>query len=921
MGNKFSAMGAFGVFGALVIGGVLYVSGQKNPGKLSADAPYGEYNLMLNSGSEPDGSGYVSFTNMRGTNFSFATSGYTPLVGQLGELASGGYFANTNPIHGIGAITVSLSSGSVDVYTGFKQYEEGDIQYASIPCLSLSGATSDRVDLRMIHSLYFKIVAASDSVIDSVHAEYSCATSSNNDTLRVRILKPTINGDDEVTISPSNYLWMNTNIEHVETWSNYLFTRDVDGSWYHDFSNVTAASSGYTYSLYVCDTNESISWEYISSSSPVRFGIGEGQNEWVISETNFRSQPSAIVHSYSLTVNVSITGSAPNFGNVQFVYNYSDSTAAYFWGHKISDSFSSSYAYEMNGLDADKELFFKIYIWDSTLENCYIGGKNGANFSINPSTRAGQSVTINFDYPNVSGYSEGSFTYDDGDPGEMSFASQITTVYGTPIPIAPVFTKKTQPFTASFTGENIRIDEDNNIIGLKAGTTTTVALSAVNGISCTFDVTVNGSAYAATEYRDAKWASNEGWFTSTPVDVITGMGEDFYNGIDISSCFALYQNGTQFYNASGVEQSLFYILKDAGVNWIRLKLWVDPKSSNGISYGGGESNIENTIWMAKEVKAAGLKFLLDFHYSDYWTHPGQQILPKAWNDCTSKEMLCNRIESYTTRALTMFQENNALPDMVQLGNEISSGIYLQKYGGSSETLNAYGEPSYLKDKSNYGYGTKNAAEFEDYIQAASRGVNAVDSSIKKVLHWAKGSTISAGTINAFFAAMPSDAYDYAAFSYYPFNCFDTMETARSILSGLSLPKPWFVAETSYPFSGWSYVYNEDTKTDVTNNTISMWTKFNGDPEAEKGEVTMTHIVEEYPFTMAGQANLIHDLTASVVSNGGLGIFYWESAWVPNINVGWAGAGSKTTYSNQGFFSYDGKALANLDLFAQMSPHF
>ena len=124
---------------------------------------------------------------------------------------------------------------------------------------------------------------------------------------------------------------------------------------------------------------------------------------------------------------------------------------------------------------------------------------------------------------------------------------------------------------------------------------------------------------------------------------------------------------------------------------------------------------------------------------------------------------------------------------------------------------------------------------------------------------------------------------------------------------MSLSKPWFVAETAYPFSGSSYVY-ENNK-DVTNFTISDWTS------------GITNIKSEYAFTPSGQANLIHDLTAEVVAKGGKGVFYWEGAWVPNINVGWAGAGSLNTYGNQGFFSYDGKAIANLDLFAQMSPHF
>ena len=478
------------------------------------------------------------------------------------------------------------------------------------------------------------------------------------------------------------------------------------------------------------------------------------------------------------------------------------------------------------------------------------------------------------------------------------------------VEISPKFSGEAQSFTASFFGNNIRIDEIGGkkyITALKAGTITKVTLNSSGGLTCSFNVTVPTSNYTATSARDGKFASSEGWFTSTSVSKITGMGSDFMNGIDISTCKALYQNGTNFYNKDGVEESLFYILKNAGVNWIRLKLWVDPYSSNGTSYGGGESDLPNTLWMAYETKKAGLNLLLDFHYSDYWTHPGQQILPKSWNDCNSKTALCARIKSYTTETLTTFKNSGCLPDMVQLGNEISSGIYLQKFTGNSDTLDQYGQPTYLTGKSSYSYGTNNASEYTDYIKAASEGVSAVSNSIKKVIHWAKGSSIDSSKINNFFSNMPSNYYDYAAISFYPYYCFDTMNAAKTIINGLNLSKPWFVAETAYPFSGSSYVW-ENNK-DVTNFTISDWTTSG-----------ITSIKSEYPFTPQGQANLIHDLTAAVVNKGGKGVFYWEGAWVPNINVGWAGAGSLNTYGNQGFFSYDGKALANLDLFAQMMPN-
>ena len=241
--------------------------------------------------------------------------------------------------------------------------------------------------------------------------------------------------------------------------------------------------------------------------------------------------------------------------------------------------------------------------------------------------------------------------------------------------------------------------------------------------------------------------------------------------------------------------------------------------------------------------------------------------------------------------------------MVQLGNEISSGIYLKQYTGATETFNSEYKPSYLTSASSYSYGTTTWSSYTNYIKAASEGVDAVDSSIKKVLHWAAGgSGTSASIINSFFSSMPTAYYDYAAISFYPYYCFDSINAAQTILNGLSITKPWFIAETSYPFTI-GYPSKVSTNFTISNDN--------------KGD---TNIYTSYAFSPAGQASLIHDLTSAVVNAGGKGIFYWEGAWIPNSNVGWAGSGSKNTWGNQGFFSFDGKAIANLDLFKQMSPH-
>lgn len=108
------------------------------------------------------------------------------------------------------------------------------------------------------------------------------------------------------------------------------------------------------------------------------------------------------------------------------------------------------------------------------------------------------------------------------------------------------------------------------------------------------------------------------------------MPADFIKGADISTLLEAEQHGAKFYNQSGQQQDAIAILKANGVNYVRLRLWVDPKDAEGNTYGGGSNNLENTIKLAKRVKAQGMKLLLDFHYSDFWTDPGKQFKPKAW---------------------------------------------------------------------------------------------------------------------------------------------------------------------------------------------------------------------------------------------------------------------------------------------------
>lgn len=108
------------------------------------------------------------------------------------------------------------------------------------------------------------------------------------------------------------------------------------------------------------------------------------------------------------------------------------------------------------------------------------------------------------------------------------------------------------------------------------------------------------------------------------------MPADFIKGADISTLLDAEKHGAKFYNHNNQLQDPIAILKADGVNYVRLRLWVDPKDAQGQGYGGGDNDLAATLALAKRAKAQGMKLLLDFHYSDFWTDPGKQFKPKAW---------------------------------------------------------------------------------------------------------------------------------------------------------------------------------------------------------------------------------------------------------------------------------------------------
>lgn len=385
--------------------------------------------------------------------------------------------------------------------------------------------------------------------------------------------------------------------------------------------------------------------------------------------------------------------------------------------------------------------------------------------------------------------------------------------------------------------------------------------------------------------------------SSESTDETLGLGADFMRGFDASMVSQLEEYGSSFYNENGSKEDIFKILKAHGVNWIRLRIWNAPQVSTP-----GQNNYERTLAMAKRIKQNGLKFLLDFHYSDSWADPAKQSLPAEWDNVSSIEELCSKVSEYTKKILTDLKSQGCAPDMVQLGNEINSGMFLKKSDGTTaSSIDCYSWTERTQ-------GNKNLLKV---LQSASSAVSEIDSNIKKMIHLAssKGDNFDWWFRN--LQNLKVVDYDYIGLSYYPFEEHGTLKQLRENIAYLkkTYKKQILVAETSWAWSMEAYG-------DSTNNIV--WYEPAGIQAAKnlvdsKSTELKNLKTETYNGKKCVQASVQNQVTVvkaimEATSNaGGCGIFYWGGDWIPNSKI-------QDTWENQTLFDLEGKALESLNVF-------
>lgn len=141
-------------------------------------------------------------------------------------------------------------------------------------------------------------------------------------------------------------------------------------------------------------------------------------------------------------------------------------------------------------------------------------------------------------------------------------------------------------------------------------------------------------------------------------------------GMDVSSYPEMIKKGYHYYDADGAEINVLEYAKAQGFNYARLRLWNEPQNE---PESGGYCDLNETIAMAKKLKALEIPYLLDFHYSDWWADPGHQNIPKAWEGLTVEEM-AEKLYAFTEKSLLALKKEDVYPDMIQIGNEIRNGM-------------------------------------------------------------------------------------------------------------------------------------------------------------------------------------------------------------------------------------------------------
>ena len=351
----------------------------------------------------------------------------------------------------------------------------------------------------------------------------------------------------------------------------------------------------------------------------------------------------------------------------------------------------------------------------------------------------------------------------------------------------------------------------------------------------------------------------------------TRADTNFLAAADFSHLAFFESRGVKYRDGGQIQDGL-QILKNHGVNCVRLRLFTSSQSQSASDPYNYINNTNYTVPLAVRVKNAGLLFSLDFHYSDTWADPGHQATPAAWAGLNTNQLV-QQMRTYNSNTIATFAAAGAMPDYVQIGNEITAGM-LWPIG----QVNAY--TSGGTQWSNLGQLMKAAVQG---IQDASTAAGVTMPKI--IIHIDRGGDWT--TTMKYFDNVNAQGipYDIIGESYYPFyhgapanlnTCLDN--------AAIRYGKPVIVAEDAFPY---------------TNTCPASWTnQLFGFPPTVAGQVS-------FLATMAG-------IVKNVPTHLGLGLFYWGTEYQATSGVNEAG------FNTASFFDTGGNVLPVADALGGMN---
>jgi arabinogalactan endo-1,4-beta-galactosidase len=379
------------------------------------------------------------------------------------------------------------------------------------------------------------------------------------------------------------------------------------------------------------------------------------------------------------------------------------------------------------------------------------------------------------------------------------------------------------------------------------------------------------------------------------------LAQGFMYGADVSS-LPIIEARNAVYTDDGQPGDALEILNNHGTNWFRLRLFVDPQMKN--NFNGNTDlfvaqDLEYTIGMAQRIKQLGGNVLLDLHYSDTWCDPCHQWKPAAWQSLSTLAELEQQVYDYTKQTIEAFRAAGVVPEMVQIGNEISAGmLWNGGPGDDCETLEetAAGENSgypWLIGPDDVGF-DRLAALLDAGMQGARDGATMGDNPApapKLMIHHDRGDRLS--QTDFFLKELLVERgldFDVIGFSYYPLHHYDQNSGLGSLAdveatlnhTAETFGLPIVIAETGF---------------------------------TQSNEAGRTY---EFPETPAGQQEYLEALVDVVegVSFGlGRGVFWWYAEARPVSGLGvWQNG-------RYGLFDASGELLPAADAFNKVQGDY